>query len=165
MHPTTVAITFLIFSLSRAANAQSSGDAPSSVTMKQLMLDVIHPASNDILLITARGPREARDWATLRRGAATLVASGEMLVARGRFINQAMQPEWNKQAKALADAGSAAYKAALAKDAKALAEPAASMDAACTACHKQYRPNVFPPVGPTDATGPYPTRPDATRTP
>jgi mono/diheme cytochrome c family protein len=52
--------------------------------------------------------------------------------------------EWAKDARLLADAGAAAYKAAQAKDASVLAATAAPLDQSCTACHKQYRPNVFP---------------------
>ena len=47
----------------------------------------------------------------------------------------------------LADIGAAGYKAAQAKDFKALAALTESLDASCTTCHKQYRPNVFPREG------------------
>jgi len=30
---------------------------------------------------------------------------------------------------------------------QALAAATGKIDAACTSCHKQYRPNVFPPQG------------------
>jgi len=53
--------------------------------------------------------------------------------------------EWRTAAKLLTDAGSEAYKAAQSKDAKALAAVTAHIDASCTNCHKQFRPNVFPP--------------------
>jgi len=57
--------------------------------VKQLMLDLIHPSSNDILLAIYRGgPKDEKDWAAV----------------------------------------------------------AGSIDASCTTCHKQYRPNVFPPT-------------------
>jgi len=114
-------------------------------TMKQLMLDLIHPASNEILLQIHRGgPKTDEEWAAVRRGAITLAESGNLLIERGRARDQA---DWPKYAKLLADAGSAAYKAAQAKDAKALAALADSLDASCTTCHKQYRPNVFPRDG------------------
>jgi hypothetical protein len=118
---------------------------PATATMKQLMLDLIHPASNDILLLIYRGgPKDERDWAAVRRSAVTLAESGNLLLQRGRARDQG---DWMKDAKLLADAGAAAYKAAQAKDAKALAALAAPLDASCTACHKQYRPNVFPKEG------------------
>jgi hypothetical protein len=123
-----------------------------ATTMRQIMLDLIHPSSNDILLfVNLSGPKGAKDWAALRRSSVTLVESGNLLMMRGRARDQG---EWMKDAKALADVGSAAYKAALAKDADAITALAPSLDASCTNCHKQYRPNVFPRVasGPGEAT-------------
>jgi cytochrome c556 len=110
-------------------------------SMRQLMLDLIHPASNDILLsINRGGPKDEKDWATVRRSAVTLAESGNLLMAPGRARDQG---DWIRDAKLLADAGTAAYKAAQAKDEKALAALAESIDISCTTCHKQYRPNVF----------------------
>ena len=98
-------------------------------SVKQLMLDLIHPASNEILLSVNRGgPADEKEWAAVRRAAISLTAVGPAL----------------KDSKPLIDAATAAYQAALAKDAKALAAAAESLDASCTACHKRYRPDVFP---------------------
>jgi hypothetical protein len=115
---------------------------PRPASMKQLMLDLIHPASNDVLLIVYRGgPKDEKDWGTVRRGALTLAESGNLL------LQDRTQNEWRKDAKLLADAGAAAYKAAQAKDGKVLAALAEQIDASCTTCHKQFRPEVFPREG------------------
>ena len=127
--------------------ASALGQGPSNAVsrpagMKQLMLDLIHPASNDILFVVNRGgPKDEKDWAAVRRGALTLAESGNLL------LGERTEGEWKKDAKLLADAGAAAYKAAQAKDAKALAELADQLDASCTTCHKQFRPEVFPRQG------------------
>jgi len=127
--PTTL---LLLTSIALTVNAQ----AP---TTKQLMLDLIHPSSNDILLAVNRGgPSDDKEWAAIRRSALALAESGNTLTAR---VNS---DAWVKAAKLLTDAGSDAYKAAEAKDAKALAAVTARIDASCTNCHKQFRPNVFP---------------------
>ena len=73
----------------------------------------------------------------VRRGAVTLAESGNLLMLRGRARDQG---DWMKDAKLLVDVGNAAYKAAQAKDAAALAALAGALDASCTTCHKQYRP-------------------------
>jgi hypothetical protein len=118
---------------------------PPAASVKQLMLDLIHPSSNDILLAINRGgPKDEKEWAAVRRGALALSESGNLLMLRGRARDQG---DWMKNAKSLVDAGNAAYKAAQAKDANALAAVAGALDASCTACHKQYRPNVFPKDG------------------
>jgi hypothetical protein len=118
---------------------------PSGATMKQLMLDLIHPSSNDILLSVNRGgPKNDGEWAAVRRSALTLEESGNLLTMRGRARDQG---DWIKDAKMLAEVGAAAYKAAQAKDLSALSQLTESIDASCTTCHKQYRPNVFPREG------------------
>lgn len=122
---------------------------PPAASVKQLMLDLIHPSSNDILLAINRGDtKNEKEWASVRRAALTLAESGNLLMLRGRAREQA---DWMKDAKLLIDVGNAAYKAAQAKDANALAGLAGAVDASCTTCHKQFRPNVFPPsVSPKD---------------
>ena len=112
-------------------------------TMRQLMVDLIHPASNQVLLFVARGGSDdEREWAALRYGALTLAESGNLLVMR-RPADQ----DWLKDARMLVDVGTAAYKAAQAKDLKALAALAEPLDASCTTCHRHFRPNVFPREG------------------
>jgi hypothetical protein len=119
--------------------------APSEATMKQLMLDLIHPASNDILLAVNRGgPKNDSEWVAVRRSALTLEESGNLLTMPGRARDQ---DQWVKDAKMLADVGSAAYMAAQAKDLTALSPLTEALDASCTTCHKHYRPNVFPRDG------------------
>jgi hypothetical protein len=136
----------LSISLAIFAFAQAPSESfPPVATMKQLMVDLIHPASNDILLLIYRGgPQDEKEWAAVRRGAVTLAESGSLLMMRGRARDQGA---WMKDAKMLVDAGTAAYKAAQAKDTKALAAVAEPLDASCTTCHKQYRPDVFPREG------------------
>jgi hypothetical protein len=109
--------------------------------MKQLMVEIIHPASNEILLVINRGgPDAEREWAAVRRSAMTLAESGNLLIIRNRA------PAWVNEAKKLIDVGAAAYQAAQSKDSKALAVLADPLDVSCTACHKQFRPSIFPPV-------------------
>jgi hypothetical protein len=134
------------FLLAALARAQAPSDAQMpAATMKQIMLDLIHPSSNEILLVINRGgPKEDKEWAAVRRSALTLAESGALLLRRAPVHDLA---EWAKDARMLADAGAAAYKAAQAKDTAALAAMAAPLDQSCTACHRQYRPNVFPRQG------------------
>jgi len=111
-------------------------------TMKQLMVDLIHPASNSILLLVNRGgPENGAEWAEARRSALALAECGDLLTIPGRARDQ---NQWLKDARALADAGSAAYAAASSKDIKSLQAAAEKLDLSCTTCHKHYRPNVFP---------------------
>lgn len=119
--------------------ALATAQAPS---MRQLMLNLIHPASNEILLFVNRGSPAEADWAQVRRSALTLAESGTLLIKSGRAPQNSA--EWNGDAEALAKVGTAVYRAAQAKDLNALAALTDSLDASCTNCHKQFRPNVFP---------------------
>ena len=115
---------------------------PPSPAMKQLMLDLIHPASNEILLTISRGgPASEQDWASLRRSALSLDQSAQTLLRTGP-----QSETWSRAARLLSDAASDAYRAAQAKDTRALAAIPARLDASCTGCHRQFRPNVFPPA-------------------
>src|SRR4029077_3617030 len=123
------------FTIRTIAFAQAPSESYSSVaTVRQLMLDLIHPSSNDILLAIYRGgPKDEKEWAAVRRSAVTLAESGNLLMQRGRARDQA---DWMKDAELLVDAGAAAYKAAQSKEWKALAALAEPLDASCTTCHK-----------------------------
>jgi len=134
------------FTVRTIAFAQSPSESfPPVATVRQLMLDMIHPSSNDILLAIYRGgPKDEKEWAAVRRSAVTLSESGNLLMMQGRARDQG---DWMKDAKLLVDVGNSAYKAAQAKDGDALASLAGAVDKSCTTCHKQYRPNVFPNEG------------------
>jgi len=129
-----------VFLLSPAVFAQTPSDAPFQpvASMKQLMLEVIYPASNNVLLAINREPADDKEWAEVRRGALMLAESGNLLIMRNRAA------AWVADAKLLMDAGAAAYKAAEAKDPRALVAVADRIDTSCTTCHKQYRPAIFP---------------------
>lgn len=119
-----------------------------SPTMRELMLDLIHPASNEIQLFVHRGaPQSDAEWAHVRSSALTLAESGKLLTLPGRGPKDSA--DWSRDAEALANVGASAYQAAQARDFAALAALADSLDASCTNCHKQFRPNVFPRKGET----------------
>ncbi len=122
-------------------HGQAPSDGPQPVaTMKQLMVDVIHPASNSLLLVVNRGgPTDDAEWAEARRSAIILAESGNLLLMRNRAAG------WTADAKLLTEVGAAAYRAVEAKDVKTLSAVSERIDSSCTTCHKHSRPNVFPP--------------------
>jgi hypothetical protein len=140
--PVLLAVTLCAAGLMSAQSSASGSASTPPATMSQLMVDLIHPASNDILLFVYRGgSKDEKEWAAIRRSALTLAESGNLLLAR------VPGSEWAQKAKLLQDSGNAAYIAAQAKDLKALSAITPTIDASCTACHKQFRPNVFPREG------------------
>jgi cytochrome c553 len=109
-----------------------------SLSIKQMMLDRIHPAANAILLAAFRG---TPDWPVVQTNAGALQEAAALLASKNT------QAEWSRTANELLSAAADAATAASAKDETALAPIARRIDASCTECHKRYRPNVFPPNG------------------
>ena len=124
-----------------AVMAQDSGSAQPVGNMSDIMVSIIYPAANEILTFANRAPADDKEWIALQRSAVRLGESGNLLMMRGHALNQG---DWIKDAKLLVDVGAAAYKAAKAKDANALPALNDQVNASCTTCHKQYRPNVYP---------------------
>jgi hypothetical protein len=133
-------VAFLL--VAGATMAQGPESSQPVGTMTDLMMSMVYPAANDILLSVYRGaPRDDKEWAAVQRSAVLLGESGNVLMMRGRALDQG---EWMKDAKMLVDVGANAYRAARARDANALLAISEPLNAACSACHKQYRPNVHP---------------------
>jgi len=106
--------------------------------MSQLMVDVIYPTSDAIFYVERTPPKNDQDWGVLRTNALTLAESGNLLMMGPRARDQS---DWIKDAKMLVDAGTAAYKAARAKDLNGVVSVNDQLYAACVTCHQQYRPN------------------------
>jgi hypothetical protein len=134
-----VLIAMCLLASSLIAQTPSSDSLQPVATMKQLMLEIIHPASNEIQLAASRTPSTDQEWAALRRNAMTLAESGNLLIMRNRAI------DWVSESRSLIDVGAAAYQAAEGRDAKALAALSVRLDASCTSCHKKFRPALFDP--------------------
>ena len=102
------------------------------------MIDVIYPTSDAVLYITTRAPETEADWQVLQMKTLMLAESGLLLTLPGRT-----RPgdEWMKDARAMADAGAKAYRAAKARDLDALAELNDPLYMSCVNCHRAYRPN------------------------
>jgi hypothetical protein len=107
-------------------------------TMSQLMIDIIYPTSDDIFYIGRTPPANEREWAAIERSALMLAESGNLLMLPGRARDQA---DWIKDSKMLVDAGTAAFKAAKAKDMDAVLALNEQLVTSCTTCHMQYRAN------------------------
>jgi hypothetical protein len=125
-----------------AAQAPAEADATPvlrpAATMSELMSDVIYPTSDAVLYITTRTPQSEEEWNVLQMKALMLAESGNLLMLPGR----ARQGEgWMREAKAMYDAGAAAYRAAKARDVEALAALNDPLYRACVNCHREYRPN------------------------
>jgi hypothetical protein len=111
---------------------------PQSIgTMKELMLDVIYPTSDQIFYVSRNEKKTEKDWTEIRQSALVLAESANLLMADNRARDK---ERWMQDAKLLWDVGDKAYKAAKVKDEGALEALNADLYEACQSCHVHYRP-------------------------
>ena len=89
-----------------------AASAPASVvrvgTMSELMVHMIYPTSDAIFYITSRTPTTDEEWGQLQARTLTLAEAANLLMMPGRT----RPGQWNKDARQMLDAASAAFKAA-----------------------------------------------------
>jgi hypothetical protein len=121
------------------APSQAVSDAkPKSVgTMSELMVDIIYPTSDDLFYIVRGAPTTDKAWNDYQARMLMLAESANLLMMEPRMRDKG---KWMDDAKLLWDVGQAAFKAAKAKDAKALEGLSDQLYNACVTCHEDYRP-------------------------
>ncbi len=127
-----LALTLLLIAVLQQPTFQPVG------TVSQLMINIIYPTSNDLFYIERNPPTTDAEWGAIERSALTLAESGNLLMMPGRARDQG---DWIKDSKMVVDAGTAAFKAARAKDMNAILALNEQLVASCTTCHRQYRQN------------------------
>ena len=122
----------------QAAGAQSSAPAAPRIvgTMSELMINLIYPTSDAILYITTRTPTNDVEWNELSAKALMLAESANLLMMPGRARDQ---DRWMQDARLMLDAGTAAFRAAKARNVEALADLNDAVYTSCTTCHMHYR--------------------------
>jgi cytochrome c553 len=117
----------------------AAAPAPTRVgTMSELMVKIIYPSSDAVFYITTRTPKNEVEWNELQAKTLMLAESANLLMLP---IHARDQERWVQDAKLMLDAGTAAFKAAKAKDVAALDALNDKLYTSCTTCHQHYRPN------------------------
>jgi len=106
-------------------------------TMKELMVDLIFPTSNELFYVSRSEPKTGVEWARLELNFLTLAESANLLMAPPRARNE---EKWMADAKLLQTVGLKAYRYAKAKDYQALVDLNDELYESCQACHVDYRP-------------------------
>lgn len=137
---------FAIFLMVGAALAQAPSTpapAPESArlksvgTMKEIMVDLIFPTSNEIFYVSRNENKSPKDWMDLQQNALIVAEAANLLMAENRARDK---DRWMKDAKLLQDVGAKAYKMAKAKDLEGLKGLNDELYEACQSCHEHYRP-------------------------
>lgn len=110
-------VIVMILLLASTAMAQAPTSQPVG-TILQLMKAMVIPSSDVIFNIPSQAPKEDKEWAAVQNSALILAESGNLLMMAGRSKDNG---EWMKDSRVLVDAGTAAFKAANAKDTNNLA--------------------------------------------
>ncbi len=117
------------------APAQETGQTVIG-TMSELMVQVIYPTSDAVFYITTRTPKTDAEWVELQGKTLMLGESANLLMMTARSRGR---DQWIKDARLLLEVGTAAFKAAKAKDAAALEGLSDQLYESCTACHQHFR--------------------------
>jgi hypothetical protein len=133
-----LAVLFLTVPLVGAQVAAPSSDLKVIGTMSELMIRIIYPSSDAVFYITTRTPETEVQWGELQGQTLMLAESANILMLPGHARDQ---EQWMADAKLMRDAGAAAFKAAKAKDVKALEAVNDQLYQSCTTCHMHYRRN------------------------
>ena len=106
--------------------------------MSELMRLVVYPTSDAVFYISTRTPHTDAEWTDLQGKTLMLAESANLLMlpplARDR-------DRWIAAARLMLDAGTAAFKAARAKNVEALEAVNEALYESCVSCHRHYRPN------------------------
>jgi len=129
-------IGVMVLLLGSSAMAQAPTFQPVGTTL-QLMKAIVIPSSDVIFKISSEAPKDDKEWAVVQNNALMLAESGNLLMMAGRSKDNS---EWMKDSRALVDAGTAAFKAANAKDANKLGDISDDILTACETCHTKYKP-------------------------
>jgi hypothetical protein len=128
----TIAIMFLFLAGTATADAPTFEPVGNIL---QLMIAIITPSSDVVFKASANVPKDDKEWAIVQNNALILAESGNLLMLPGRAKDGG---DWIKDSRALVDAGTAAWKAANAKNIDDVTVVGDQILAACKACHQKY---------------------------
>jgi hypothetical protein len=106
-------------------------------TMKELMVDLIFPTSNEVFYVGRKADKTEKEWEDLQTNALMLAESANLLMADNRAKDKDV---WMRDAGLLRDVGTKAYRMAKSKDLEGLKGLNDELYEACQSCHVHYRP-------------------------
>ena len=120
-----------------APPAPGTAKPPVAATMKELMLDMIFPTSDTLFYVARGAPKTDAEWLKLELYSLALAEAGNVLNSPGRAFKQ---DQWRQDAQLLVDVGLQFYRAAQARDHKAMVDLNDELYESCQSCHVHYRP-------------------------
>jgi hypothetical protein len=133
--------------LARRAPAQSSEVAITpTATVRQIMEGIVGPAADRVFASvrytdTLNGreekvPRTDDEWRAVGNDAAALVESGNLLLMKGRRVDEG---EWIRMSQMMIDGGRIVLRAAEARSPDKVLEAGEALNVSCDTCHQRYQ--------------------------
>jgi hypothetical protein len=145
-------LAFVIAGARLARAAPNAAPAPASdavtpvASVKQIMKGIVGPAAQRVFdsvgtTVTRNGteekaPRTDEEWEAVGNDAAALIESGNLILMKGRAIDN---DEWFKMSQAMVEAGKAVLRATEARSPDKVMETGGDLYETCDSCHKKYR--------------------------
>jgi hypothetical protein len=143
----------LVFVVAGARLSRQAPAAPPSgvtltpiATVKQIMEGIVGPAADRVFASvkyteTLAGreekvPRTDDEWRAVGNDAAALVESGNLLLVKGRRVDD---DGWIRMSRAMIDAGQIVLRAAQAKSPDKVLEAGEALNVSCDTCHLRYQ--------------------------
>jgi hypothetical protein len=115
--------------------ATVAAQRPSISTVKDVMLVLTIPGSEAVFQAASEPPTKAADWTTLRKQAAPLIESADLMLTPKFAVDS---DEWRTFAREHRTSAADAMKAVEKKDVKALENASDALYQTCENCHKRF---------------------------
>ena len=129
----------LLIQVPAAQEPAAATSAPKPTTMKELMLDLIYPASDALFYVDSDDVKTAVEWNRLSERALALSQAALALTTPGQAWG-GNSDQWKADAKLLLDVALKAYRGAKDKNLEAVQALNAELYESCQSCHVHYRP-------------------------
>jgi hypothetical protein len=126
------------------APAAPSPAVPLAVSLNAVMVGLVDHSSHSVwdAAVPEKAPKTDKAWQEVEHHAIQIAAAGSVIAMPGTGKSDAewvKNPEWQKFAKELSDAGVEAWTAAKNKDKKAISDVGDKLVTICEGCHKAYK--------------------------
>lgn len=130
-----------------ASPAASAPAVLSPVSINASMVRIVDHAGHQLWNAekAEMAPKTDADWANIVEHGTQMAAAGALIRLEGTGPNDrtfVQNPDWQKFAMAVSNAGLAAIKAGEAKNKEALVAANGQLVEACEGCHKQFKPEL-----------------------
>ena len=129
----------LLVQVPAAQEPAAATPAPKPTTMKELMLDLIYPASDALFYVDSDDVKSAVEWNRLSERALALSQAALALTTPGQAWG-GNSDQWKADAKLLLDVSLKAYRGARERNLEAVQALNAELYESCQSCHVHYRP-------------------------